>query len=264
MLGLLGKGRRHLIEVHEQAWCPAVLRDGLRGVLAQIASKLPGYDAIVDDLLEAMASVGTREIVDLCAGAGGPWPRLAPSLCRDPRIDSVLLTDLFPDAQAMTAMQRETGGFVRGHGESVDALDVPPELTGLRTLFTAFHHFGPEHAEQLLRDAAEAGRGVAILELTQRTVLVTAIIAVATVPLGFMLIPFVRPLRLGLLLWTYVIPAIPLLLAFDGVVSCLRSYTPEELEALGRRAAPHYRWRAGLRRAPFGPLPVVYLIGVPG
>jgi hypothetical protein len=249
------------MEIHEQPWCPTILRDGLRGVLEQIASKLPSYDAIVDELRGALARLGTREVVDLCAGAGGPWVRLGPALRGE--LDSVLLTDLFPDRSAVAAIHQKNEGLVRGHGEPVDAFAVPPEFAGLRTLFTAFHHFEPERAEQLLRDAAKAGRGVAIFEQTQRSWVVTALVGLSAAPLGLLLIPFVRPLRPGLLLWTYVIPVIPALLSFDGVVSCLRSYTPHELEALGRRAAPHYRWRAGLRRTRCWPLPVVFLIGLP-
>lgn len=255
--------RRQLIEIHEQAWCPAILRDAVRAVLAQLASKLPVYEGLADELLDAMHGAGTREVVDLCAGAGGPWVRLGAALRGDARIASVLITDLFPDLRATRAMHRETDGLVRGHGESVDATQVPAELSGLRTLFAAFHHFDPERAAALLRDAAAAGRGIAIFELTQRRWLISLIIGAAMGPLCLAMVPFVRPVRLGVLLWTYVIPVIPMLLAFDGVISCLRSYTPAELEALGREAAPHYRWRAGVRRSGFGPIRVVFLIGVP-
>jgi hypothetical protein len=64
------------------------------------------------------------------------------------------------------------------------------------------------------------------------------------------------------LLWTYVIPIIPLVLLFDGVVSCLRTYRPQELrEIVEKLRSCQYNWEVGElagRRAP-----VTYLIGYP-
>ena len=41
--------------------------------------------------------------------------------------------------------------------------------------------------------------------------------------------PACPPFRWSRLLWTYLVPVIPLVLLFDGIVSCLRSYRPDEL-----------------------------------
>ncbi len=38
---------------------------------------------------------------------------------------------------------------------SIDALDVPAERPGLRTLFNAFHHLRPEQARAVLASAVE-------------------------------------------------------------------------------------------------------------
>jgi hypothetical protein len=59
--------------------------------------------------------------------------------------------------------------------------------------------------------------------------------------------PFIRPFRWRRLLWTYLLPAVPLTCWWDGVVSQLRAYTVPELErlaSLGRRG-----W-IGLARRP--------------
>ena len=52
-----------------------------------------------------------------------------------------------------------------------------------------------------------------------------------------LLTPAIRPFRWSRLFWTYVIPAVPALVLFDGIVSCLRIYSPEELRALEETAA---------------------------
>ncbi len=73
--------------------------------------------------------------------------------------------------------------------------------------------------------------------------------------------PWIRPWVAARLLLTYVLPLAPLCNLWDGVVSSLRSYTVPELLALGRAAAPGYRWEAGTLRGR-GPA-VTYLIGWP-
>ena len=57
--------------------------------------------------------------------------------------------------------------------------------------------------------------------------------------------PFVRPFRWQFVLLTYLLPIIPILVFWDGLVSHLRSYTIQELEALaGTIDAPKYIWEA--------------------
>ena len=53
------------------------------------------------------------------------------------------------------------------------------------------------------------------------------------VPLIILLVtPAIRPLRLSRLIFTYLLPAIPIIGLFDGIVSCLRTYSPEEMRQL--------------------------------
>jgi hypothetical protein len=74
--------------------------------------------------------------------------------------------------------------------------------------------------------------------------------------------PFIRPFRWSRLFWTYLVPALPLVLAFDVVVSCLRVYSVPELREL-TAGLDGYRWDAGTVRGKPVPIRVTYLIGVP-
>jgi hypothetical protein len=85
------------------------------------------------------------------------------------------------------------------------------------------------------------------------------------VPLMVLLVtPFIRPFRWSRLVWTYLIPVVPLVSLFDGLVSCLRTYSVQELrdltEGLG---ANNYQWDIGELKSTVGPIPITYLIGVP-
>jgi hypothetical protein len=78
--------------------------------------------------------------------------------------------------------------------------------------------------------------------------------------LVLVLTPFVKPFSAGRLIFTYLIPlAVPLIL-FDGIVSCLRSYTPAELEAMSAGlASPEYGFQVGQLDVRGGKL--TYLLG---
>jgi hypothetical protein len=89
--------------------------------------------------------------------------------------------------------------------------------------------------------------------------------------IALLAVPFIRPWRVSRLFWTYLIPAIPLVLLVDGIVSCLRSYSEDELTALIRSLRPSpsagtptpYQWTVGWLPSPLSPIGVTYAVGYP-
>ena len=73
--------------------------------------------------------------------------------------------------------------------------------------------------------------------------------------------PFLRPLSLSRLLFTYVLPLVPVMALWDGIVSVLRCYRPDELRALTAGLDDRYDWRIERVRR-FGPASTV-LVGTP-
>jgi hypothetical protein len=51
-------------------------------------------------------------------------------------------------------------------------------------------------------------------------------------PLSWVFTLLIRPVRLWRLVLTYLVPVIPLLIWWDGMVSSLRTYTPNELREM--------------------------------
>jgi hypothetical protein len=129
-------------------------------------------------------------------------------------------------------------------------------------MFTSFHHFAPEEARAILQNAVDAGEGIGIFEITRRAPSTIGLIF-AWALLLFVCTAWMRPFRWSRLLWTYLVPVIPLVLLFDGVVSCLRTYRPQELcEMVQKLTAGGYRWEMG--ELSTGRVPITYLIGRPG
>lgn len=249
--------RIHLIEIEDQPWCPRVLRDGATDYLAEVMKRVRVYDAVAPLLGEAVRASGATRILDLCSGGGGPWQSLARALARRGVAVELTLSDLTPNVAALDRLAAELPG-ARVERMPVDARRVPASLEGFRTLFTAFHHFEPEQASAILRDAAR-GEGIGVFEVTQRHPL--ALVGILPSPLFvWLLTPLMRPFRWSRLLFTYLVPLIPLLVLFDGVASVLRSYTVDELLAMALRESPELEWKAGVLRR--GPASVTYLVGV--
>ena len=126
-------------------------------------------------------------------------------------------------------------------------------------MFNAFHHFAPDAARGILSAAASAGRPIAIVEFVERNVL--SLIGVLFSPILVLFVaPFLRPLRWQALVLTYLVPVVPLIVLWDGLVSWIRVYSVGELEQLAASTgASGYSWSAGRWRV--GPVRVTYLIG---
>ena len=251
--------RRHCFELHELSMCPAEVRNSLTDIL-QFSIRFNRIYAPAAKLLgAALKRTGARRVIDLCSGAGGPWAELHQELSAQTPV-SLCLTDKFPNAVALNTLCGKRKGMAYS-GQSVDATELPQELDGFRTLFSSFHHFTPEQARNILADAVKRKQGVAIFEFTRRDWRAILLMLLSPV-MALMVVPFLRPFRWSRLFWTYILPMIPLVLTFDGVVSCLRTYSQDELKTL-TADFQDYDWDIGEMHGERWAVPVTYLIGWP-
>jgi len=215
-------------------------------------------------LVRALRSSGDTGVVDLCSGGGGPWLDLVRRIpAAGGGVFHVRLTDRYPNHAAFARLRDVSGGIIDGEPEPVDATAVPARLSGFRTLFTALHHFPPDTARAIFADAVRSRRGIAVFELTRRSPL--ALVGMLFLPILLLLCtPFIRPFRWGRLVWTYLVPIVPLVVWFDATVSCLRTYTIDELRDLVAGVGEGYDWEIGTVRAPPLVSRVTYVIGTPG
>lgn len=254
--------RIQFIEIHDQPWFPKFLRDETTNQLQFLANFGNLYRPIAPRLWHALEDAGAQRVLDLCSGGAGPWLRLYKNFERvgypPPEI---CLTDKFPNEAAFRRASAVTQGKILFQSASVDATDIPAELGGFRTLFTSFHHFPPPQALSILKDAVNRQQGIAIFEISGRQPL--TMFLVLFLPLyAWLAAPFLRPFRWARLLWTYLIPVVPLVLLFDGIVSCLRTYSSAELiELRDKLSANEYKWDIGEDEGRYLPVTVTYLIG---
>jgi hypothetical protein len=127
-------------------------------------------------------------------------------------------------------------------------------------MFLALHHFTPEDVTEILRTRTGNGDVIAIFEIQQRTIW-DLFLMLAHIPLSWLVMPFLRPTTLQLI-FTYLIPVIPLLIVWDGMVSTLRTYSKDEIVGmLDESQQSSYTWEFG---RVFHPLhSVSYCLGMP-
>lgn len=254
-----------LVELEDLPWFPAILRDGGTAFLA-FAERMSGHGRmLVGPLERLLRETGERRIVDLCSGGGGPAAVMADELAGRGLEVEVVLTDLYPNAEAFRHAAAQAGGRgrVSGRAEAVDATRVPAELQGVRTIFNAFHHFPPDLARRVLADAVRAGQPIAVFEVVSRELpmLLGLLMSPLTVTLS---LPLWRPFRWTWLLWTWLIPVMQPFVLWDGIVSWLRIYSEEELrELIAGIDAPGWSWEVGRIKLGDAPLHGTYLVGRP-
>ena len=130
-------------------------------------------------------------------------------------------------------------------------------------MFSSYHHFPPDGARAVLQDAVDAGESIGIFEVTRRAPSAIGLMFPWAL-MAFVYTPWIRPFRWSRLFWTYVIPVVPFVVLFDGVVSCLRTYRPQELrEIIGKLRGIEYEWEVGEHFGAGAIVPITYMIGHP-
>lgn len=257
--------RMHLFEFMDFRCYPKFLRDLQTNILQVIMTRSRAFDAAVPYIDGLLDQTGSTQIVDLCSGASGPWPRLYSKL--ESRNVRILLSDKYPNALMFTEIESRSNGRVVGATQPVDALQVPADLRGVRTIFTAFHHFRERDVDLILSDAQARGQALCVFDYVPNKVVVlvlsplTFIISI----LQFYFLSFtVRPFTWKQLIFTNLIPVVPIVAAWDGFVSGMRKYDIEALKLIiNERDSASYRWEVGTDSSYSRATPMIYLIGIP-
>jgi CheY-like chemotaxis protein len=248
-----------LFEFNDLPKLPAIMRQFITFSAGKTFKEARAADRIGDVLATLIRESGAESILELAAGAAIPSIEISNKLHDLGLAIPYRINDKYPDFQFFHRAAKATDGRIQPINEPIDALDIPGELKGLRLLVTSFHHFRPDQAARILRHAYQHDP-VAIIELTERRPLLT----IAMLPLGFLVMIFRLPDLAKISSWGtalfWVVPA-AFAFAWDGFVSCLRSYTLKELELMTRPLSDGYHWRMGVVPTDTPGMRVTYLIG---
>ncbi|WP_158623565.1 hypothetical protein [Corallococcus sp. CA053C] len=255
--------RAHLFEFNDMPWLPSPIRKTLMEFLHHMSVRLRMYDAGFDVLSQLLKQQGLTSIQAMCAGDGGLMLALSRHLGRDDV--RIQLSDKYPSLERFGELERESAGRLGHVTESVDVLNVPEHLSGVRLIVNAVHHFQPPVVRGILADAVTKRQPIVFMEPVQRDLLSVLRFCAATPLLSAWLsLGGIRPLSLRRTLLGLVAPVGAFCFFFDGVVSHLRAYHLEEWQALILQVEGHEDYDWDLRQIPsFMGTRISFLAGMP-
>jgi len=233
--------RIQLFEFCDQPWLRGSLREAFLDCLSFVHHVYQPYYHLAQPFAEwanqnrqnvRKDRVG-EAILDLASGSGEQITMLLDASTKQGlHLPKFILSDLYPNLSAWHALQKSCGNDAVGYIEKpLSALDIPEGAPRHWTIFTAFHHLSPAAARILLQGLVAKGDGLCIIENTRRQWF-CCVAMVLGLPVHLIVPFFAKRFKWSKFLCTTVIPIIPLMVAFDGVVSALRSYTKEEIIAM--------------------------------
>jgi hypothetical protein len=259
--------RIHLFEFTDLSWYPDLFRRFQTDYLQLVASLGSGHKYLIPLFKLARQNAHTNEIVDLCSGGTGPWVHLVEQLEQAELPVDVTLTDKYPNLAFVQRLAANPQQRINYFAESVDAMNVPDSLKGMRTLFKGFHHIRPNQAKVILQDAVNKKTAIGIFEASLRPplgIILLLLSPLITIASYFLMTPFITPRSFSRFFWIYLIPVVPIATSWDGVVSLLRTYSPKELKALIDACPPEdYTWEIGYAQTGTPFFSFTYLVGYP-
>ncbi len=252
-------GRIHLFEFEDLKGFPQFIRNYMTDFLQYMSNKFDIYKPIVPILEEGLEKCKSDTIIDLASGGGGGILKLNEHLLKNKPNLKIVLTDYYPNIEAFK-QTKASAKNIEYITTSIDALNVPKSLIGLRTQFLSMHHFKPKQAQQILQNAVNNETAIAIFEAQERNL--KSIVFMLLSPLHVLLLtPFIKPFKIGRICFTYIIPILPILVCWDGLVSVLRTYSISEMNHLinGLNNGNSFEWKLGKVKS--GPGKIIYLLG---
>ncbi len=234
---MLLRKRLQLFEFLDLPWIGGWVRQSMLEYLNFLLYRMAQPYRGVEQILSRWASDGPKGFVlDMGSGGGGhvDWLIRRADASGLP-IPKFILSDLFPKANLPTWETIQSRHGITKVGYVADPIDAcAPEVSTirLRSMFSIFHHLTPEQARQMLASACSDSDGILVAEGVRRAVLPAFMMAML-LPVYMFVMPFAAPhFTARRLVFSCIIPIIPLMMTFDGVASVLRAYTADEIISL--------------------------------
>jgi len=214
------------------------------------------------ELIEkGMKLAGSDNINDLGSGGGGGWPKILEHLKVNSSNIKVTLSDFYPNIKAFEYLKKnnESIDFI---SDPVDALHGKFDKNSLQTMLLSFHHFKPNDAKQILQNNVDNKSTLLVIESLDRSL--PSLLAMFFSPISLLLMtPLIKPFSFLRIIFTYIIPIMPIFVWWDGIVSSLRTYSKDDLTELilEVEGAESYEWEIGEVKS--GAIKNIYLLAYP-
>ena len=223
--------RKQVPQISNLSWFPNFLREDIHGFMTWFVNKVNAAQPFLPVIEEGLHYADKIVVVQMQFGAGFETV--------DPLIDSKI------------------------NRSFVDRKNFKAREEGLYLIVNSFHQLKPEEARNMLAEISEKGYPVAVLEGNNDS-LWQGFGMLVIVPLTVILTaPFVKPFRFSRIIFTYLVPILPLITMIDGFLALFKLYTPKDLDELVRQlTTDNYTWKSGKIDNGRGGK-IIYLLGHP-
>ncbi|MEG3765486.1 hypothetical protein [Alteromonas sp. 14N.309.X.WAT.G.H12] len=224
--------QKKLFEFGDLFWVPEFYHAFLRRFMGALY-KLMGYHKLWLPELKAFISKAGGTVLDPCAGSGYVNELLVKEMDNDGV--KFYLSDFMIDKNPEFREHINNLGDDRIHylDQPIDVLKDNPDFQIPKIFINSFHHFDDEQVAEILRLNLSHGNDILVLEYCDNSV-VSYISMLFGPLLAMILLPFITERRQLLVtaIFTYLIPIVPLMLLWDGLVSNLRCYSHRSLKKI--------------------------------
>jgi hypothetical protein len=254
------------------SWFPSSIRVGMTNLILLLHKMMGTTEVLSHLILNIRKKHDFDTIVDLGSGSGGPMPSVIEDINQTISKSKLklLLTDLHPNSDLVENINSDTNTDVSYHGTSVDAVNLSEAPKGLKTMIASFHHMRPSIAKNILQSASQSNQPILIYEIAKNNIpfvvwlLLLPISLTILIIMSLLMTPFCKNLTFWQLIFTYIIPIIPLAYAWDGQVSLMRTYTFEDIKILLEGLeSQNYDWEINDAKKENGKKLGYYVIGTP-
>lgn len=257
--------RIQLFELEDYPWFPNFIRVCMTRYIATLHGLMDTPTTLAKILDSSLQKNKQQKILDLCSGSGGPMPETLAILQKKYGYTDLELTlsDLYPNPAAAKKINQQKDNSISYLTTPVDVTQVDTSQEALRTMICSLHHMPPATVVDILKDAQTKQQPFCAYEISDNSA--PFILWWTAIPFTFLMVffitPFVRPLSWQQLVFTYLIPIIPLCIAWDGAVSNARTYTLTDLDEILAQLPPtdEYVWEKATVAGKGGRK--IYLIG---
>lgn len=230
----------HLFEFMDHARTPQAIRQTLLDVLDFCNRDFrPHYQDIAAEILRHLKGTPITQVVELGAGTAPITQALAGSDSSEHL--RLIPSDLYPEPTLWKKLENQHPKQVQPAYHPVDFTIPQQSVPGSSVVLSAtLHHIPTTQRMATLQALAESADLVLIFEPVQKNPVSMFLVLFAVIPA--LLTPLARwtsPGSVRRVLWCWLVPIVPLMFVWDGLVSCIRQWNRAEWDAATEKLQQH-------------------------
>lgn len=208
--------RKQITQIINVGWFPKFLKTLIAEFLSWFVVKVNATKPFVPVIEDVLDKTNHKKIINIEFGIGAGIETVKPFLKDDVSVDSIHITNFNSSEK------------------------------GVYLFVNSFHQLNSKKAKKILQNIVDSGNPIVVVEGNNDS-LWQIVGMTVFVPLTVLLTAlFVKPFRFSRIIFTYLLPVLPIIIVIDGCIALLKLYNPTDLlELTSSVERNNYDWKAG-------------------